>query len=370
MNDDGPGVDRVLAIELVGFPEKVQTALRIAFENRCGDQFAVTAGRGDVLVMDLEGIGDAAEAKRLATGANRPVVVLADASTESAATEFTTYRLHKPLSFAKLVTVLQTLSGSIQPRAAAFEETEARPADTAGAAVTAIQQARSVPRVAASDPGRISSLPRKELEDSLLWLLGKLLREIRSSSDERIVEIAFQPGRFIRIDPRSERVVTNLRNSALRILAQTPCSVLSPSVRRVDDSGWAEPAGSGAPEDLEELIWRILENGYRDSFIRRIDADTPCRLCAWPNLIRLTADPRYFALASYWTRRPASVRELVAMFDLEMQELVHVLNFASAVDLLAYDERDPVTRLEFAAPRTGMRSILRRLLSTVSRRAA
>ncbi len=369
MNDDGPGVDRVLAIELVGFPEKVQTALRIAFENRCGDRFAVTAGQGDVLVMDLEGLGDAAEAQRVATGANRPVVVLSDASTEDAATDFTTYRLHKPLSFAKLVTVLQTLSGSTRPRSAPLEETEPRPADTTEAAA-AIQRARSVPRIATSDPGRISSLPKKELEDSLLWLLGKLLREIRGSSDERMVEIGFQSGRFIRIDPRSERVTTNLRNSALRVLAQTPCSVLAPTVRRVDDTCSGEPAGSGAPADLEELIWRILENGYRDGFIRRIDADTPCRLRAWPNLIRLTADPKYFALASYWTRRPASVRELVAMFDLEIQELVHVLNFASAVDLLAYDERDPVTRLDFAAPRTGMRSILRRLLSTVSRRAA
>lgn len=370
MNDHGSGVDRVLAIELVGFPEKVQTALRIAFENRCGDRFAVTAGRGDVLVMDLEGLGDAAEAQRVATGANRPVVVLSDASTADAATDFTTYRLHKPLSFAKLVTVLQTFSGSPQPHSVPLEKTEPRRAETTEAAVTAIQQARPAPRSAESDPGRISTLPKKELEDSLLWLLGKLLREIRGSSDERTVEIAFQSDRFIRIDPRSERVTTNLRNSALRVLAQTPCSVLAPTIRRAGDTCSGEPAGSGAPADLEELIWRILENGYRDGFIRRMDADTPCRLRAWPNLIRLTADPKYFALASYWTRRPASVRELVAMFDLEVQELVHVLNFASAVDLLAYDERDPVTRLDFAAPRTGMRSILRRLLSTVSRRAA
>lgn len=339
----------MLAIELVGFPDKVRSALEIAINNRCRERFKVAGDRADILLIDVEGVGGPSATQRIASETNRHVVVVSDAVLP----ELGECQLTKPLSFARLVDLLDTLE----------------PPSDSGETGPAVEDT-STSATSDLDAQRLAGVSRAQFQDSFVHLLSQVLSDIRLGDDRRIVEVAIRPGKFIQIDPRTERISTNLRNGMIRIIAGTPCSALDPTIRRLDETRLMGEPPHDAPKDLEELVWRILETGYRGRLLPSITLDTPIRLLAWPNLVRVTADSRQFALVSYWTRRRISVRAIASLFDLPVEDVAHVANFATIANLLddgaAGDDR-PLADPDSGG---GVRRILRRIVETISQRAA
>jgi hypothetical protein len=358
----------VHAIQLIGFSKKVEDALRIALTNRCRQRFCVARDQGDFLLIDLEGVGNIDKVGRIANKGERPTIVLSEPS----APALSELRLHKPLVFSKLVSLLEELAAPGDTRSCHGKTTRNQNNSKAQLVLTAKSTlpSKEKPPQAVGSLSVHTSPQRATLEGSFAMFLTQLLVRIRSARDDRSIEVTIKPNKYLRIDPLSERVSTNLTASSLRVLAITPCSTLRPDVKHVELSARMDDPRSDAPRDLEELIWRVLEVGYRNSLLDPLELEEPVRLKTWPNLIRLTTSSSLFALMSYWTKRPASIRELTHMFDLGVEEIVHVANFAYLAGLLDHKTAHKVSEPGLHVPPIGMRRILRRILYSVSKQAA
>jgi hypothetical protein len=171
------------------------------------------------------------------------------------------------------------------------------------------------------------------------FLQGYLRGEWKRANEENLSICLTISNGSITLNPNSDQVIVNIRDSHLRTLSSVPLIKGTFSTQIVQSDQQQKKAAGDSLVSLDALMWKIALWASRGRVPVNTSLNTPVFLRRWPNMTRLMLFPHALHIATVWVNQPLSLLDTASALSIPQRYVFGFYSAAHAIRLAGTSKR-------------------------------